>query len=219
MTRHVLLPLLALGACGCAAAEVPATPPVASGPPIDAGPGIVRVHIESPDPELTLKGYGAAKLQAEPDGRFLSFGPLEPLCQAPCDSYVDAREDRALEVVGPHTPSSSPFRLSDAQGEVQVTVEPGSKALLVTGMVATILGGAGALGGGGVLAIGMVTRSGDVGSRPQDLMVGGGVTLGASAAVVAVGLLMRYFGSTFVAIEPGAAAGSSASAEGLGWRW
>ena len=219
MTRHSLLPMLALGACGCAAAELPATPPVAVGPPIDAGPGIVRVHLESPDPELTLKGYGAAKLQPEPDGRFLSFGALEPLCQAPCDTYVDAREDRALEVVGPGTPSSAPFRLSDAEGDVRVTVEPGSKALLVTGMVATLLGGAGALGGGGVLAIGMVTRSSDVGSGPQNMMIGGGVTLGASAAVVAAGLLMRYFGSTFVAIEPGTAAASQASAAPLGFRW
>jgi hypothetical protein len=213
--NHLARPPLLLALVGAALGAAT----VASGPPIGAGPGIVRVRLQSPDPELALRGFGAAKLQAEPDGRFLSYGPVEPLCQAPCDTFVDAREDRALWVEGPATPSSTPFLLSNMQGDVRVTVEPGSKALLVTGMVATILGGAGALGGGGVLVVGMVNRGSDLGSGPVDLMIGGGVVLGASAAVVTAGLLMRYFGTTFVEIEPTAAGAAAAAVDPLTLRW
>jgi hypothetical protein len=56
-----------------------------------------------------------------------------------------------------------------------------------------------------VLLIGMVTKSGDVAQTPDDLMVGGGITLGAGAALLGAGLLMRYFGTTFVEVEPLAA--------------
>jgi len=223
MTRLLSRSLLVLLGCafgGCAAAETPpAVPPVASGPPIDAGPGIVRVHLESPDPELALHGFGAAKLQAEPDGRFRSFGPVEPLCQAPCDTYVDARDERPLVVDGPATPSSSPFLLSDAQGPVRITVEPGNQVLFMTGLVATIVGGASALGGGGLLLVGMVTRTGELTSRPQDLMLGGGIALGAGAAVVVAGLVMRYVGTTFVTIEPGVTGSAAAAADPLTIRW
>jgi len=100
-----------------------------------------------------------------------------------------------------------------------VTVEPGSKALRMTGLVATMVGGLGALAGGGLLLVGIVTQSGDVGTEPRSLRVGGGIALGASAAVIGAGLVMSYFGTTFVEIEPGAAGSASASADPLTIRW
>jgi hypothetical protein len=193
--------------------------PVASGPPIEPGPGIVRVHLESPDPELALRGFGAAKLQAEPDGRFLSFGPVEPLCQAPCDATIDARDDRPLVVEGSTSPASSPFLLSDVQGPVRITVDPGDDTLFTTGLVATMVGGAGALSGGGLLLVGMVTRTGEVTSRPQDLMLGGGIALGVGAALVAAGLVMRYVGTTFIEIETGPTGAAATAAGPLTIRW
>jgi hypothetical protein len=212
--------MLGCAVSACAAAEAPpALAPVASGPPIDPGPGIVCVHLESPEEGLALRGFGAAKLQAEPDGRFLSFGPVEPLCQAPCDAYVDVRDERPLVVEAPTAPASAPFLLSDLQGPVRITVEPGDDTLFVAGLTTTMVGGTGALVGGGLMLVGMVTRSGELTSRPQDLMLGGGIALGVGAALVAAGLVMRYVGTTFVDIEPGPSGTAATSAEPLTIRW
>ena len=203
----------AVTGCGAQAGELgPGTTPPAQasadipdGGPISPGPGIVRVHLDSPDPELELRGFGARRLQPLPDGRFRSLGPSPSLCQAPCDKYVDARQGEPLLVAGPKTPPSTPFLLDTSAGDVLVSVEPGNKALLMTGLVTAVLGGLGGVVGGGVLMVGGISKSpSEVSSTPDNLMQGGGIALGGSAAVIAAGIIMRYYGSTTVELGPSA---------------
>lgn len=175
---------------------------LAERPRVEPGPGVVRVHLESPDPELELRGFGAATLRPAGDGGLRALDASGVLCKAPCGDAIDARHGQPLVVSGPVTPESSPFVVGELQGDILVTAEPGSKALLTTGMVLAAVGGVGMLAGSGVAVVGLITKSGEVTQTPDELLLGGGIALGASAVVVGVGLVLRYVGTTFVTIEP-----------------
>ncbi len=172
---------------------------------VPPGPGVVKVHIDSPDSGTELRGYGVNKLEPLPDGRLRSVGVSTILCRAPCDEYVDARVGQPLYVVSPDMPSSSLFQLFDQEGEVELTVDPGNAALLTTGTIAEILGTLGAIGGlvtlitGGVIGI---DAKGTDKTDANEVLLIGGVMFGSSAAVLGAGIAMDLSGQTDIEIVP-----------------
>jgi hypothetical protein len=179
-------------------------PPDELGPPMKPERGMVRIHLESTDParELEIIGFGASRLEPGGDGMFRAHPPTKVLCKAPCDAVIDARETEPLLVGGLGVPTSAPFVLEEMEGDVRITAEPGSNALSTTGTVFAGVGGLGALVGAGIFALGLVTRTGEVTDTPDSLMMGGGIAAGAGVLVLGSGLLMRYFGATYVDVTP-----------------
>jgi hypothetical protein len=189
-----------LGGCGAPLAEVPDE----LGDPMRPERGVVRIHLESTDPsrELELVGFGATRLEPSGNGTFRPHRPSKVLCKSPCDAVIDGRGAQPLLVTGPGAPTSAPFLVEEFEGDLLVSADPGSSALSTTGTVAAAVGGLGALVGGGVLVLGLVTRTGELTDTPDSLMAGGGIALGASALVFGAGLLMRYVGATYVDLTP-----------------
>jgi hypothetical protein len=168
---------------------------------IKAGPGIVRVHLESNDPGLQLIGAEVSKLEPAADGTFQSLGPSTILCRAPCDTYVDARVGQFLHVESASTPASQLFQLYDQEGDVTLRVAPGNGPMAVSGAVFSVVGILGVLTGGVVLLVGGLSDSGSA----SDLMVGGGVATGISAAMLGGGIGLAVGGTTDVEIVPATA--------------
>jgi hypothetical protein len=190
-----------------------ANDPVAGGAPqtlvvprqggaIPPGPGIVKLHIDSPDPRVQLFGTDVDKLVQQPDGNFRSVGPSTILCRAPCDEYIDARKGQQVHLASPDMPPSDSFHLYANAGDVNVRVEPGNSALYTTGGWLGTLGVLGVITGGVVLLVGGIDKSGGDGDKADDILLGGGVTLGASAAVLGAGIGMTLGGETDIEITP-----------------
>jgi hypothetical protein len=188
------------GGCGAPLAEVPDE----LGDPMRPERGVVRIHLESTDSarEVELVGFGATRLEPSGNGTFRPHRPSKVLCKAPCDAVIDGRDAEPLLVSGIGVPTSAPFLVDELEGDVLVTAEPGSPALSTVGTVFAAVGGLGALVGGGVLVLGLVTRTGEVTDTPDSLMAGGAIAMGVSAAVFGAGVLMRYFGATYVDVTP-----------------
>ncbi len=182
--------------------------PAAPAPTIPPGDGIVRVHIDSPDPSVELRGFGVSKLRPVGSG-FESLGPSTILCHAPCDSYVDARMGQSMVVAGPGIPSSSWFQLYDRTGDVDLSVRPGNQALSTLSMVGYSLGILAVVGGGSTLLTGAAIKSSDSGGSSNtggDLEKWGGIVLGGGAVLIGAAVVMDLTGSTKVEIKPGVGA-------------
>lgn len=165
----------------------------------------MRVHLESSDPGLQLVGTEVSKLEPASDGTFQSLGASTILCRAPCDTYLDARVGQFVHVESADTPASSPFQLYDQEGDVTLRVAPGNGPMAVSGGVLGVFGGLGLLVGGVVLIVGAAGSGGDSSSstdRYADILVGGGVTTGVSAALLGAGIGLSFGGSTDVEIVP-----------------
>ena len=177
--------------------------PPQSGDSIPPGPGIVKIHIDSPDPGVQLYGTDVAKLVEQPDGNFRSVGPSTILCRAPCDEYLDVRTGQQLHLASPDMPPSNPFLLFANRGEVNLRVEPGDSALYTIGGWSSAIGVLGVLAGGAVLLVGGMSASSETDqSRTDALYLGGGVALGAGALVLGDGIALTMSGSTDIEITP-----------------
>lgn len=162
---------------------------------IPPGPGIVKIHIDSPDPQVQLYGSEVDKLVPLPDGSFRSVGPSTILCRAPCDEYIDARNGQQVHLASPDMPPSDPFQLFASSGDVEVRVEPGDEAMRVTGGWLTALGVLGVLAGAPTLIGGAATES-------DEAMLIGGVILGPSVVALGVGIPLSIGGATDIEISP-----------------
>ncbi|MBW2525570.1 MAG: hypothetical protein JRI23_15410 [Deltaproteobacteria bacterium] len=140
--------------------ERPATPdPDAPPPPVDdepvaLGPGVVKVHIDSDDPDqiIQLVRFGPAvatqvPVQQQGGGTVMTTAMIpsrELICTAPCDSWVDGRKGQQFVIAGDGIPESEPFRLHEREGDVTIQVDPGSGGGIAAGFSLTYLGLAGA---------------------------------------------------------------------------
>lgn len=170
----------------------------ARGPLVTDGPGVVRVHIESPDSNVQLRGYGVQKLRPV-QGGYESLGASTILCSGSCDTYLDARLGQPLAVSGEAFPDSAPFQLYDKQGDVDVKVTPGNSTYQVLGVTTLSLGVLAVIGGGSTLLTGALVSSGDS-STGSDLKKWGLITTGAGAGLIGLGIVFNSAGSTDVAL-------------------
>jgi hypothetical protein len=170
-------------------------------PVVPPGPGVVRVHIDSPDPTVQLRGFGVQKLRPV-SGGYESLGASTILCTGTCDSYVDARLGQPLAVHGDGFPESAPFQLFDKQGDVDLQVTPGNSTYQTLGVVSLSLGVLAVIGGGSTLLTGALISGSDDSSTGSDLKKWGLITTGAGAGLVGVGIVFTGLGSTDVEVRP-----------------
>ncbi len=182
-------------------AQNPTVDVKSNGPVVPPGPGVVRVHIESPDPTVQLRGFGVQKLRPV-DGGYQSLGASTILCTGTCDSYVDARLGQPLAVHGDDYPDSAPFQLFDKQGDVDLEVTPGNATYQTLGVVSLSLGVLAVIGGGSTLLTGALISGSDDSSTGSDLKKWGLITTGAGAGLVGLGIVFTGLGSTDVEVRP-----------------
>jgi hypothetical protein len=168
---------------------------------IPPGPGIVKIHIDSPDPQVQLYGTEVDKLVQLPDGNFRSVGQSRILCRAPCGEYIDARKGQQIFLASPDMPPSDFFALYAHEGAVDVRVEPGNSALATAGGWLSALGVLGGIAGVATAITGVAMSSRDE-DKGGDVLLAGGVTSGVSAAFLGAGIAMTMSGSTDIEITP-----------------
>ncbi len=182
-------------------------------PTIQPGDGIVRVHIDSPDPNVELRGIGVQKLEPEGAG-FRSTGMSTILCRPPCDAYLDARVGQSLYVAGPHIPDSRAFQLYDRKGDVDLAVRPGNKTLATLSGVGYALGSLAVIGGISTAVTGLVVH--DNANTDKDVRNGanlekwGLITLGSGAVLIGAGVAFDLTGKTKVRLTSPATQTASA---------
>jgi len=147
-----------------------------------AGPvpyGIVRLHIDTTDPEVAL-------FSRQSDGEGLR------LCNAPCDQVVDGTPKKGTFFFGGEgvTPSSS-FPLWKYLGDVTARVEPGRPEYRKLSILGFALGGAGVFAS--ILGLGTANQG-----RASDdgLTVGFGIGIGLGVAVIAASIPLLLKGRT-----------------------
>lgn len=180
-----------------------------SGALIRSGPGVVRVHIDSPDPDVELQGFGAQRLD-KVNGGYVGQGASTLLCRGTCDALIDARLGQPLKISGPNMPDSATFQVYDKEGDVTARVKPGSSSELTW---SAITGGTGILAvitGGTLLLTGALIKSAASSedrstATADDFVLYGGITLGAGVVLTTTGVILWNTGSTTVELEGGRA--------------
>jgi hypothetical protein len=163
-------------------AQRPAPPsplPPQPRPPLRSS-ATVWVHLDGPD---------EARLQQDATGA----GDWTTVCAPPCDIQLPVAPDYRIEGGGLKT--SSVFKIAGAQGEhVTVTVNGGSKAWFVLGVVITPIGGLLALIGSVIGLAGSIASSASVpGSDQQaanNVAATGWITFGIGTAALVGGILL-----------------------------
>jgi len=172
-----------------------------SGTLIKPGPGVVRLHIESPDPNVELHGIGAQRLDPVAGG-YVGQGPSTLLCRAPCDTFIDARLGQPLAIAGRDIPDSSTFQLYDKEGDHTVRVRPGSRSKLTWSAITGTTGVLAVLTGGSILLTGLLLQSADSSPGSGDSLVKwGGITLGGGVVLTTTGVILYNSGTTDVTVE------------------
>jgi hypothetical protein len=118
--------------------------------PAEAPQTSVRLHVESPLPALVYShqtAYGAV------GGYGFVVDAASPVCSSPCDKVFDSMSGQTYTAGGDFTPSA-PFSLSGTRGDMELSVQPGSRTLRVagywltySGIILTVIGGSLALTG------------------------------------------------------------------------
>ncbi|MFO0567424.1 MAG: hypothetical protein U0263_17325 [Polyangiaceae bacterium] len=169
---------------------------------IRSGPGVVKLHIESPDPNVELQGLGAQRLDRVAGG-YVGQGASTLLCRAPCDTFIDARLGQPLQITGADIPSSSGFQVYDREGDVTAKVRPGSSSKLTWSAITGTTGFLAVITGGSLLLTGVLINSSDTSTSGDGLVKWGGITLGAGAVLTTTGILLYNSGTTDVTLEGG----------------
>ncbi len=173
---------------------------------IRSGPGVVKLHIESPDPSVQLHGLGAQRLD-EVSGGYVGQGASTLLCRAPCDALIDARLGQPLKIAGPDIPDSALFTVYDKEGEVTARVRPGNSSKLTWSAITGSTGILAVITGGSLLLTGALLNSTDSASSSGDgLVTWGAVTLGAGVVLTGTGVILWNSGTTDVTLEGGGGA-------------
>ncbi len=167
----------------CAIAAALATAP--------AGP---RVHIEVDPAERGPVVLYGVEVDVVP-GRFAErvHRARWTACTSPCDRIVDATRSPAFEIGGQRTTRSRAFTLP-SDGRAQVDVHPGRKGVFASGWVFAGLGGAGLLGG-----VGMMVFADD----DRRLLTAGGITLAVAIPFIVAGAVMIATSRTRVSVRHG----------------
>lgn len=199
-------------------AEAPPTPPPVAAPQAApaapngapdgaapaAGKGMPRVHIEADRENVRLMRIDAIYSGLDGEGIM-----VHPVCKAPCDEVVDAREGHTYFLAGPGMIPSRGFRLKNTTGDVTARVDGGSATARNTGWLLAGFGGAALVGGAILLPMGLAGNPvlGSDGNVAQDdrtaMTTGGAIALGAGAALVATGVVMIVTSKTSLELVRG----------------
>jgi hypothetical protein len=193
-TGHYVLPPSGL------VAPPGAAPPL--GPGALGAAGVVRLHVETANPRLRVFMY--------PAGTVAAVG--YPVCAAPCDQIVDGRDGQELYFDGDGITRSAPFFISDRRGDLNANVNAGSSYVSGFGSMFITLGVLGAITGASLLLTGAIIAGNSRPGEPDNgVLISGGITLGASAAALAIGIPMLIVGRTKVKLDEGRAPARTSS--------
>lgn len=172
-----------------------------------AGRGVVQLHVESDEPVSVYQEVASGVVAS--GGYVMTVGVGRFLCASPCDQQVDGSSGQAFVVGGDGIPTSSPFTLSDQEGDTTLNVDPGSNAAKSGGYIMLSVAGA-AVAGGIVLLIFGTSQPVDNGNPFSDAtetdpaMVGGGIAALVGGVGLAVGgIVMMATSGTDVEVVPG----------------
>jgi len=192
------------------ALAVPEAPP----PP---QPGVVRIHVDSDDPDVRLFRFGAPTVARM--GNMVSVMPsTELVCQSPCDTIVDGRKGAQFYFAGDGVPMSSFFEIGQRSGDVVAQVDSGIGSLYVVGGVLAGTGGIAAVLGALFTPIGLVTT--DASSEQSGFTTAGEVMLAAGGGGIIAGILMiAAAGTDFELVSPDGVAADARGGLGPVWRF
>jgi hypothetical protein len=163
-------------------------------------PGVVRLHVDSPEPvEVTQSRVLARGVIG---GYGFVTGATIKVCDSPCDTLVRTKPGDTFEITG-DMPGKS-FSLDGLKGDVTARVEPGNKGARTAGIIMISVGGAAVLGSVSMFVVGALSETDDF------LLVGGGM-LGGGAAVLTGGILAAVFSRTSVEVTEGSPTKSDAA--------
>jgi hypothetical protein len=179
----------------------------------------VRLHVDSPKPALVYShetAYGAV------NGYGFVIDAATPVCSSPCDKVLDGGSGQTYTAAGDFNPSP-PFTLAGRQGDVELSVEPGSHGVRVLGYVLVFVGGLAVITGGSFALAGAVlpststnynddgttstTDSGTGWMAPTGLAIAGG-----GVAMIVGGIIALVESKTKIDLHPMGAGGSHSGA-------
>lgn len=203
---------------GYAAPVEPAAPPAA--PPAKLGqPGVVRLHIETDDPDVRLieevstthgyvSGYGFAMTE------------LREACAPPCNQVIDGRRGQSFYFGGQGVVETDTFVLSGYSGDVTAHVDPGSRGLQIGGVIMLPLGAMVMIAGPIMIVLANVEEQqySWEEDEPQEVIfpegnLVGGIMLGAGAGLLTGAIIMLVAGGSSYELVQGAPAGQTAAKE------
>lgn len=173
------------------------------------GPGVVRVHIDSPEPVGLYEQFSTSLGQTSGRLQIVGYGSL--LCTSPCDRLIDGRDEREFTIQSDDVPRSDDFTFTGRGGDVTVKVDPGDEGTLLAGQLIVGPGIAASFVGAILLTIGISNES-------SNTLAAGGVIFGAGAGVVLTGVALIVAGSTDVEVTPEPTASRSRAREPRLWR-
>jgi hypothetical protein len=178
------------------------SPPPPPPPPYPAPPPpatqAVRLHIESPEPATVLshrKAYGQI------GWRGFVVDAATPVCMSPCDQPLEAGTGLTYSVSGDFN-GSKEFLLAGGQGDMELSVIPGSRGLRRGGIALTALGGAAILAGGLILLVGNAEQSSGTGPVDDGLVPAGAGVLGGGIAMLLGGIIAITQSKTTIDLHP-----------------
>jgi hypothetical protein len=168
------------------AAATPAQPP--------SEPGVVHLHVESPEP---VEIYRHLDVSA---GRAAELSAPTMVCGSPCDVSLDGRKGQEFSVAGIDVNESARFKVTGMTGEQDLAVSPGPSGLHTAGVASTVGGGAVAVGGAGLAILAALQNRTDtettangvvlhVTQNYSQLETAGLVVLGVGVAAAVVGVV------------------------------
>lgn len=173
-------------------------PPPGDGPePRAGGPGVVRLHIESPLPAQLIEHGGTAV--GAYGGYNVVIHQLRPVCLSPCDRVVDGSIGQDFTVTG-EFPAARPFKLHQMSGDVTMSVKPGSAGGIWGGATMITFGVIGGLTGLIMLPMSLAS---DRFRSPAFIGASTGLLLGGAGLLVG-GIIIAGRSTTKVTFTPSA---------------
>ncbi|HEY1694447.1 MAG TPA: hypothetical protein VGG39_19895 [Polyangiaceae bacterium] len=196
----------------------PPPPPPPSVPPAPklGGPGVVRVHIDSPSQvtllDVHLVSHPVTESWVDGFGNTVTRDATatelheDPLCSSPCDRVI---RDSYLRIAGKGFPSSSGFDLGGRTGDLTLRVRPGSDAEYAGGIAAIVVGSLATVVGTIMIPLNekdSTTTDANTGAKvhvPDPALRTAGIGLIAGGIVgIAGGIALVLFGRTTVTVSP-----------------
>jgi len=184
-------------------------------------PGVVRLHIESPQPASVIEHRSA--LVGAVGNYGLVLTQERRVCTSPCDTIVDGSDGRTFRLADDDYPSGDPFSLAAMSGNVTMQVKPGSKGMRLGGGLAMTVGIFGIIGGVVVIPIAQLSKvhdlstSVEVSSPNVGLRSAGIGMLVGGVAVLGGGIALLVVGATKIRLEPDSPPPKTAQIEPRYW--
>jgi hypothetical protein len=167
--------------------------------------GVVRLHIESPEPVQIFEH--AAPQIAGVGGYAVVIDNSRLVCASPCDRVIDGRLGQRFSARGDF-PGVKSFTLSGFKDDLSLDVKPGSNGMRTGGVWATTLGGIGLLTGLTTFLLGSAFSSIETSSSGSGTKTAGvGIMVG-SGVVLAGGIVLLATSGTSFRLHPTGAAPS-----------